>query len=335
MTIDEVVIKYFREDTNFFVEKCKGGSINETYKVVLQSEKTKQDFVLQKMNKIFDSSVVDDVVAITEYLTSKNIQTKRIVKTKQGKSFVADGESWWKMTTYLSGVSFLEVFSKTQIKSAGEMVGRFHNALIDCKYEFKFNLPHYHTDTSFYMTRLQDVLEQNVNSEKYFALKDIAKEILSFYKNLPKLPDLPKRIVHGDLKISNVLFEESGEKAVALMDLDTLMRGDIPIELGDALRSWCMPGGEDTDIVTFNKDFYDQALSGYFSMAEFLTAEEKQAIPLGVKIITLELSARFLADAFEEKYFKLNSTKYKNTFEQNKNRAINQLVFFKEFSRYF
>ncbi len=335
MIAQEVATKYFGNEADFILELCKSGSINETYKVTLKKGDTKEDFVLQKMNVIFDPALVEDVFFITEYLTSKNIKTKRVIKTLEGDIYLTDGASWWRMTTYLSGVSFLELSKKEQSKSAGEMVGRFHNALADCDYEFKFKLPHYHTDTPFYMGRLKEVLSEYKDIEKYILLKDTGEEILSLYEKLPKISNLPIRIVHGDLKISNVLFDASSREAISLLDLDTLMRGDIAIELGDALRSWCMKGGEDTDIVIFDREIYDSALDGYYATAKFLTEKEKQMIPLGVKTITLELSARFLTDAFEEKHFKTNSPKYKNLFEQNKTRAENQLAFFKEFSKLF
>ncbi len=201
------------------------------------------------------------------------------------------------------------------------------------KYEFKFRLPHFH-DTDFIMQKLLETAEENKGSEKYKLLCDLVNDILESYKKI-KLgisANLKNRIIHGDLKISNVRFDQSGENAIALIDLDTLMLAPIYVELGDALRSWCMPGGEDVDVVSFDKEVYSQALNGYFTTAKFLTEEEKESIPYGVKLITLELSARFVMDAFNESYFRLDSSKYKTLFEQNKKRAENQYAFFKVFS---
>jgi len=85
----------------------------------------------------------------------------------------------------------------------------------------------------------------------------------------------------------------------------------------------------------FNMNIYVSALGGYFLTARFLTKEERDAIPHGVKLLTLELAARFVVDAFNENYFVLNSSKYKNLFEQNKKRAENQYEFFQKFSEKF
>jgi Ser/Thr protein kinase RdoA (MazF antagonist) len=185
------------------------------------------------------------------------------------------------------------------------------------------------------MENLRSTLLIHENTEKYIALKDLAQDILGSYEKFSQKTILPEHIIHGDLKISNVIFDETNQKVVALIDLDTLMRSTIPIELGDALRSWCMSGGEDSDTVKFDREVYDTALEGYFSTALFLTLQEKNSIPYGMAFITLELSARFVVDAFNETYFRLDSSKYKTLFDQNKKRAENQFAFFTEISRNF
>ena len=50
---------------------------------------------------------------------------------------------------------------------------------------------------------------------------------------------LPERIIHGDLKLNNIRFDETGNKAIAIVDLDTLGVSKIVIDIGDAIRSWC------------------------------------------------------------------------------------------------
>ena len=52
------------------------------------------------------------------------------------------------------------------------------------------------------------------------------------------------QLVHGDLKISNLIFDAAG-KAVGIIDFDTLLVHARAIDLGDALRSWCNWTAED------------------------------------------------------------------------------------------
>ncbi|MCO4745681.1 MAG: phosphotransferase, partial [Proteobacteria bacterium] len=112
--------------------------------------------------------------------------------------------------------------------------------------------------------------------------------------------ELPERVVHGDLKISNLRFQ--GGEAIALIDLDTLARGTLDAELGDALRSWCNTAGEDAP-PTFDLDVLGAAMRGYASEAEGVTDAEWESVVSGTMRIAVELAARFAADALERNYF--------------------------------
>jgi Ser/Thr protein kinase RdoA (MazF antagonist) len=331
MTVKEIIYQYFPESTKISFKQSNKGAINSTYQVVVEKDGEKKYYILQKMHKMFDVSIIEDIDFITTYLSTKEVKTQRVVKTKNGELFVRDNDSWWRMLTFIPGKILSFISSPAQVKEAGQLVGKFHNALIDCDYKFKFKLSHYH-DVGFTMGELESVLKQNKNADKYIELKNIADDILIAYKNVSKKINLPKHIIHNDLKITNIVFDGNKEKALALIDLDTLSYGTVAVELGDALRSWCMTGGEDTEKVVFDINTYKASLEGYFSTAKFLTEEEKKSIPFGVQLITLELAARFVIDAFNENYWNLDSSKYKNLFEQNKKRAHNQFDFFKKFS---
>ncbi|MDQ3076279.1 MAG: aminoglycoside phosphotransferase family protein [bacterium] len=334
MNPKEVLNKYFIKSAKFSVVEFGTGATNTTYKVTLQKGDSVTLYVLQHMSLFFGLSSMEDIDAITKRIYSKGINTQSVVPTLEGEQFVSDDKSWWRVLTYIPGTIFDSISSGNQAREAGKLVGIVHNGLFDFDYEFKYKLLHYR-DTEFFMNELQSILIKNQGSDKFNRLKGLGEKVLFAYKALPKNSDLPKRIIHGDLKISNVVFDQNGENAVALIDWDTLMRGPVALDLGDALRSWCMSGGEDVNMVKFDKEVYDKALEGYFSTANFLTKEEKESIPWGVKLITLELSARFLIDAFNESYFRLDSSKYKSLFEQNKKRAENQFKFFEEYQKLF
>jgi len=117
---------------------------------------------------------------------------------------------------------------------------------------------------------------------------------------------LPSRIIHGDLKISNLRF--TGDTATSLIDLDTLQRGTLDAELGDALRSWCNRSAEDDPEPSFDLGLFEAAMRGYVAGARGLplTKAEWASIVPGVERITLELASRFVRDALEERYFGWN-----------------------------
>ena len=132
--------------------------------------------------------------------------------------------------------------------------------------------------------------------------------------------------MHGDLKISNLMFAKDTDRALCLIDLDTLSRMPIALELGDALRSWCNPTTEDAKDATFRRDYFDAAVRGYAEAAPgFLTMNEWRAIPLGTLTITVELAARFCADALRESYFSWDARRHATASEHNQWRTRGQL----------
>ena len=48
-----------------------------------------------------------------------------------------------------------------------------------------------------------------------------------------------------------------------MIDLDTLTHMPLPLEMGDAFRSWCNPRGEDHSRAEFRLDLFGAAIRGY------------------------------------------------------------------------
>jgi Ser/Thr protein kinase RdoA (MazF antagonist) len=138
---------------------------------------------------------------------------------------------------------------------------------------------------------------------------------------------MPDRIVHGDPKISNVMVAARADRALCLIDLDTLARMPIALELGDALRSWCNPATEDAPEARFVRPFYAAAVEGYAAAARgLLTREEWATFADGTLTITVELAARFCADALHERYFRWDPSRYASSSAHNQARTRAQLA---------
>jgi Ser/Thr protein kinase RdoA (MazF antagonist) len=153
----------------------------------------------------------------------------------------------------------------------------------------------------------------------------LSEAILHHGEILPKVASLRSRVVHGDPKLSNILFEASGSGdhlAVCLVDLDTVGPGRIDHELGDAWRSWCNPGGEDGERIRFSPELFDAALEGYVGEGTVsLDADELAALVHAPEWIALELASRFLRDALEESYFGWDAKRYPAAGEHQLARA--------------
>jgi Ser/Thr protein kinase RdoA (MazF antagonist) len=112
--------------------------------------------------------------------------------------------------------------------------------------------------------------------------------------------ELPLRVTHNDTKLNNVLLDPETGKARCVLDLDTVMPGLSASDFGDAIRFGASTALEDeTDLskVSLDLGMYRAFLQGYLdACGASLTDKEIEVLPLGAKIITGELAARFLKD---------------------------------------
>jgi hypothetical protein len=118
-----------------------------------------------------------------------------------------------------------------------------------------------------------------------------------------------------------------GEAAICLVDLDTLGRQSIAYELGDALRSWCNPHGEDIADPEADRAIFEAAMAGYLDAAgDLLTPTERDSIAPGMVTVCIELASRFCADAIEDCYFGWDPARFPNRRAHNLVRARGQLA---------
>ena len=296
------------------------GHLNATYLVDHRGARC----VMQRVNPIFGTEVHEDIEAVTQHLHAKGIVTPLLVRTTSGALYTTDDAGKvYRCFTYVRGVSHQKARDPAMCESAAELLGRVHTALADLRHVFKNKRGNIH-DTARHMAKLRAVLASHADHDRFKEVEGIARQILACAEELPSLAALPKRIVHGDPKISNVIFG-AHEQAIALVDLDTLYPANLAVELGDALRSWCNPLAEDDAGSSIDLTYFEASMRGYMRGASTLmTHEEANAIVTGVETIGLELAARFAADALEESYFGWDKTRFSRSLEHNVARAIGQ-----------
>lgn len=301
------------------------GLVNRTYRVSLSDGRKR---ILQRLNPIFDAAVNADLDAITAHLASSELDTPRLVRTTTGGLCVSH-EGVWRALTHLEG-DVLETVTTPEIAfAAGELSGRFHRALAGFEHTFAFMRPGPH-DTPRHMARLQASLVESSEREGLLAVTSLAHEILEHFASLPPLPTMrtmPTRIIHGDLKITNLMFVHGRARGLALLDLDTLQHGTYSVELGDALRSWCNPLGESAPDAYIDLDLAEHALEGWVDgAAGAMERDELRSIPLGIATIAIELASRFATDAIEDRFFGWDASRYASRTDHNIARATSQLA---------
>jgi Ser/Thr protein kinase RdoA (MazF antagonist) len=305
------------------------GLINRTFVV----DHNGQQAIAQQLHRIFGPTVNDDLDAVTTHLAKKGLITPRLIRTDDGAACVIeqadDGSdpalrAVWRLLTRVPGTSVDKLSSPAQAMAAGALAAQFHAAVEDLSYDYRHVRDGVH-DTKRHLVKLARMMAKHRAHRLGRDAGALGKEILDAGARLPDLLSLPRRHCHGDLKISNLLFDDAGQ-GVCLVDLDTLQRLQWPLEMGDALRSWCNPAGEDVTDATIDVDLFRAAVQGYFTNRKrpFLLPEESSALIDGLFTICVELAARFCADALDESYFGWDSTRYGSRGEHNLVRARGQ-----------
>ncbi|MFO0727304.1 MAG: phosphotransferase [Myxococcota bacterium] len=328
MTPSPAVLRAF-DLTGSAIRRVETGLIHRTFKVDAPSGKS---YALQAVSPIFQPEVHEDIEAVTRHLAHKGLLTPLLLRSTSGELFVREGEEIWRALSWIPGRSFERVERPRVAAEGARLLGRFHRALSDLRHTFKARRLGVH-DTPKHLRTLEEAVATHVNHRLRKEVAPLALEILTEASTLPDLSEIPERIVHGDPKISNVLFAEAEDSAIALVDLDTIAPMQLPLELGDALRSWCNPGGEDAAEVRFDVDIFAAALAGYAAEGPSLSPAEIAAIGPTTRMIMLELAARFLADALNERYFGWDQTRFGSRGEHNLVRAKGQLRLAQDFDR--
>ncbi len=297
------------------------GLINRTYRVDTADGSR---FILQRLHPIFEPEVNLDLEAVTAHLAVAGLATPRLVRTRDGAPWVADDGNW-RVISHLEGRTLTEVASASVAREAGALAGRFHRATDDLEHTFAFSRGNVH-DTPRHLERLETAARAASANGADSSSIALADAILAHARALEPLPPEPARIVHGDLKITNLLFETESDRGLALLDLDTLARGSLSVELGDALRSWCNPMGESSLEAHCDLGLAEAALEGFRAAAGDRIAAGLEAVPLGLETIAIELAARFATDVFEDRYFGWDASRFRSRVEHNRARAASQLA---------
>lgn len=322
---NEVAKKFALGEEVRNIEPFGQGRINDTFLVTTESG---ERYVLQRVNPIFAPSVLFDIEAITRELKQRGFATTELVPTKSGEPGVIENKECWRMLIYVPGRTIEEGATKAEVRSAMELIGAFHKEFAELQYNFRHVREGFH-DTPKIMEGLEKSISEYRETKKDAALGRMGEEILDAYVKHPHAwMHLPKRIVHGDLKLSNVRFDLRSPKALALLDLDTLGRQSVLVDIADAVRSWGNPKDEGDEYSYIDLDTLETMMEGYKSSADFLTSEELQAIPHAITQMTLELAARFATDAYRESYFKLDRERYPDLFTQNLAKARAQFALY-------
>lgn len=307
------------------IETLGSGNINDTFLVSLESPCPSphppippRRFVLQRLNaRVFRQPhlVVQNVRAITNHVHQRLEQTPlqrrwevpRLIPTVGGGDcWQGQDGSYWRALGFIEGSkSFDTLEDTTQAQEVGHALGTFHTLISDLSPDnLADTLEGFHI-TPGYFQHYEAVLGKNGAAqapEVKYCLDFVRQcqhwvDVLETAKEQGKLP---LRLMHGDPKINNVLFDSTTGRAISIIDLDTVKPGLVHYDIGDCLRSGCNPAGEETECwetVSFELDLCQGILRGYLDAARaFFTENDYAYLYDAICLIAFELGLRFFTD---------------------------------------
>lgn len=304
--------------------------INLTYVVRSAGGALREPLVLQRLHSVFGAQVHVDIEAVTRHLAARGLSTPKLIRTRDDELWVVEPcpsePRIWRALSYVDGITVHHSRAPRQLESAASLLARFHAALIDFDHVFVHERPLH--DTEKHLAGLRAALASAPASADHEA-RALGGDILRHAGGIrASFGAFPRRVLHGDPKLSNVMFERADPaRAHCMIDLDTVGYGHLAHELGDALRSWCNPAGEDAGAVHIEAAAFQAVMQGYAGArpAGMLAEEILSAID-GFETVSLELASRFARDVIVDAYFGWDPTRFASRREHNLVRARAQLA---------
>ncbi len=322
----DVAGRFVGNDPTLCVEPLGAGLINATYRV----QSAQGTFVLQRINeKVFRAPehIMSNLTRLHALATAHQELGVRLatpLSADDGSAFVRDSDGGiWRMTEYVYPSRTLsDVQNEAQAAEIGRTLGRFHRlgSHIDPR-AIQITLPDFH-HTPGYLAALDQALDSTGDRAGAASADAQIADALAFVETrralVRVLDDAMQagltrlRVIHGDPKLDNLLFDSTDDRALCLIDLDTVQPGLLHHDIGDCLRSCCNRAGEATDAgipIQFDLDVCSGILTAYGAETRgLLNTREVGLIYPCIRLIPFELGLRFLTDHLRgDRYFRVTA----------------------------
>ena len=299
---------------------CKNfghGHINYTFLITTDNG---SQYILQRINThVFKQPVqlMENVIAVTEHIRAKvddPTQVLHFIPALDGSYFYRDERRrFWRCYEFVGGFCLEAPETDADFYESAVAFGRFQEQLSDFPASSLFEtIPNFHNTPDRYR-----MLHVAMDEDACDRLQYIQREIdfilereheAGTIQRMLESGELPLRVTHNDTKLNNVLLDFKTRKAKCVLDLDTVMPGSSLFDFGDSIRFGAATAPEDVQELsrmTLDLHLFEVYTKGYLDGCHSLTRREIELLPLGAKIITLELAVRFLTDYLEsDHYFK-------------------------------
>ncbi len=298
--LNAIVTNFGVDTSNISYKTISQGYINDTLLVKLDDE---PKFILQRINSnVFKniSGLHANIEFALEKLKSEDYQEITLLKTDNNQSYYINDGSFWRIQTFIKdSIAHNITSNQTVAFETGRIIGRFHKLLSDENVSNYVEtvkglnyLPFRITEFNEAINSTSENLKEQAKIEIDFAEHNM-QHFDAFYK-----ADLPERVCHNDTKLNNILFNQEN-KALCLIDLDTIMGGYFHYDFGDAVRTVVSEANEDEKNLSkigFNLDLFQKFVEGIKSNGHFLTQNEINFLPISCALLPFMHGLRALTD---------------------------------------
>jgi Ser/Thr protein kinase RdoA (MazF antagonist) len=316
------------------------GLINSTYSI----QTNKGAYILQCINhSVFKnpSAIDDNINAISSYLQKNNPSYlfTHLVPTLNGNTLVQWEGGYYRAFHKIEGYALSVLDNENQVEQAAMQFAGFTSILKNFEaVKLKDSLPDFHNLNLRYHQFSEAIVKGNAQriTETKEAISFLAahKKYVDIYSAFIHHAEVKKRVTHHDTKISNVLFQKNNgiEKAICVIDLDTVMAGYFISDVGDMCRTClCKVSEEEKDL---NKVVVDAAKwkaleKGYLHfMQDELSSFERDHFFYGGQFMIYMQALRFLTDHLNNDIY--YGAKYEG---QNLVRTLNQIRLLEQYNK--
>jgi thiamine kinase-like enzyme len=304
------------------------GHIHDTFRVIT-AEKGNDDYILQRLNnRVFKNipELQHNIERVTAHLNLKygaipGSDVKRecltLIPARNGKSWIVDDNgAFWRMYIFISNHrSYNIVDSPGKAFEGGKAIGKFQAMLADLPGEpLHDTIPFFHDIEkrleTFTRVVKDDPIKRVEKATREIDFVNKRAEEMKIILKLGREGRIPVRITHNDTKFNNILLDEN-DKALCVIDLDTVMPGYVHYDFGDAIRTAANIAAEDEkelSKVKMDIDLFESYARGYLSETrDTLNSVEKEYLAFAPRLITYTIALRFLTDYLDgDHYFKIH-----------------------------
>lgn len=293
------------------------GHINDTFAVTVGALGDTRRYILQRINdQVFKDvpALMDNIVRVTEHIGDG----MELLRAIDGLPYHRDAAgNWWRCYVFIENASTHDILeTANQAQEAAFAFGQFQQRLVDLPGpRLHETIPDFHHTRrryeTFEATAASDLKDRARLAEAEIAFVRERAALTNRFLARQAQGELPERITHNDTKLNNVMLDDGSHRAVAVIDLDTVMPGLALYDFGDLVRTCTNAAAEDaTDLSTVvaRPEIFSALAEGYLgATGDFLTPAEIEELPYAGILITFETGLRFLTDYLAgDTYFKIH-----------------------------